>query len=72
VTGRLTDAQAETLVALVQGALGARRDYERVAAETSAESMGSDWDRRVFAAHDAALAAEDAAVTAIRALRGAS
>jgi hypothetical protein len=74
VTGPLTDRQVEDLVNLVQGALDAREDYERVFAEPigdTAESQ-SAWDRRVAAAHEAAWAAKRAAFAAIRALRGAS
>jgi hypothetical protein len=72
VTGGLTDGQVETLS---PGAgPDARRDYERAFAASygaTAEDV-TEWDRRASAAHDAALAAERAAVKAIRALRGAS
>jgi hypothetical protein len=74
VTGRLTDRQVGDLVALVRDAIDARSDY----GDASAQPIGATveeqeaWDRRVSAAHDAALAAERAAVAAIRALRGAS
>jgi hypothetical protein len=74
VTGPLTDAHVEDLIALVGAALDAGRDYERAWVSPVGATIEArmSWDQRVSAAHEAAVAAERAAMTAILALRGAS
>lgn len=72
MTGRLTDRQVEDLVALVRDAIDARRGYYEALHGPMGDHPHEAWGRHVDDAHAAARAAERTAVTAIRALRGAS
>jgi hypothetical protein len=73
VTGPLTHSQVEDLVNLVRDAIDARKAYGEELAKPygTTDEERDAWDQRMTSALAEALAAERAAVTAIRALRGA-
>lgn len=67
MSGGLTKAEAEALVAQVRAAIDARAEYERLYAELLPDEAASeDWSLRAAAAHEAALTAERAVIRAIR------